>query len=125
MNYSTDAGLPDNQIFALCAARNGGIWMTNGHGFSFFDGQNFTNYAIDETNWFSNIYEDSCGLLWITTGYRGEGLYSFDGKQLRHYTHEDGLRQGRYIIVYEDHRGRLWCAGYSGLFCFDGHRFTN
>ncbi|MBC6992733.1 response regulator [Neolewinella lacunae] len=65
----------------------------------------------------SNIFEDSRGLLWLTTRF---GVNRFDGNQFRVYTKEEhGLHSNNIGHVMEDPDGLIWML--NGL---NGTRYT-
>src|SRR5688500_11773248 len=48
INYGTDQGLLQSQVFNLMQASDGHLWMTTMGGISRFDGKNFYNYTTRE-----------------------------------------------------------------------------
>ncbi|MCK5137197.1 MAG: SpoIIE family protein phosphatase [Bacteroidales bacterium] len=74
-NYSSEDGLADNGVRAICEDRLGNIWFGHtGGGISRFDGIRFE--ALKNSNEFLNsnvtaILEDSIGHLWFTTDGSG------------------------------------------------------
>ena len=66
------------------------------------------------------------GKLWTGTN---EGLYCYDlhGKELHHYTRDDGLPDNGVGSIEEDADGKLWIATNHGLSCLDPvkERFRN
>ncbi len=65
------------------------------------------------------VFRDSVGFLWIGTYV--DGLYRFDGKQLKRYGPDSGLIETSSVqAVLEDTQGKLWIAASGGgLSCFD------
>jgi ligand-binding sensor domain-containing protein len=64
-----------------------------------------------------SIAQDPYGFLWFGTN---NGLYRYDGYNLRHYGHEDGnpntLSDDTVLAVYRDRAGVLWVGtGFGGL----------
>ena len=133
--YTTDDGLADNGVMAICEDSKGNLWFGTPDGVSCFDGQRFTNYTTDDglaDNHVGAILEDSQGRLWFGTW--GTGVSCFDGQRFTNYNNRDGLA-GNYIsTIYEDQRGLLWfgtgpmltfyVGGISGVSSFDGQIFT-
>lgn len=66
------------------------------------------------------IFQDSKGIYWFAS----DGLMSYDGKVLTHFTTEDGLAGNRVIGFREDHLGNLYFDTLDGVSKFDGKKFT-
>ena len=83
-NYSLSEGLAQSQVYAICLAKNGTIWMgTRGGGLSAFDGIRFQNYTTRDglaDNYILSLAEDSLGRLWIGTN---NGLCTFNGRTFK------------------------------------------
>ncbi|MEZ4723310.1 MAG: hypothetical protein R2863_01465 [Candidatus Kapaibacterium sp.] len=56
---------------------------------------------------------------------KNEGVYLYDGKELKNYTKEEGLLSHGIMNIFEDSKGKIWCGGLLGLFRLDGNRFVN
>lgn len=61
--------------------------------------------------------EDKMGNLWF--GTTGEGIYVFDGKQLKQYTTSDGLKSNMVFCVFESSEGKIWIGTKDGLYTFN------
>ena len=48
VSYTTDDGLVDNCVWALCEDYQGRLWIGTLGGISCFDGEYFTNYTIED-----------------------------------------------------------------------------
>jgi signal transduction histidine kinase/ligand-binding sensor domain-containing protein/CheY-like chemotaxis protein len=75
------------------------------------------------------LAQDNYGFLWLGTD---DGLYRYDGYNLRHYSHEPGnpnsLTENMVMLIYKDRAGILWIGTPSGgLDRFDpaGDTFTH
>lgn len=58
------------------------------------------------------IFEDSKGILWLSTN---SGLFKFNGKSFVNFTMENGLTDNRVRGVTEDHNGAIWVGSYHGV----------
>ena len=73
---------------------------------------------MNETIWF--IYQDKKSNYWFSS--KEKGVFSYDGKELIHYTKEDGLVSNQIREIQEDSIGNLFfetsgsrCRGRSDL----------
>lgn len=119
-SWTTNNGLPDNSIRALCQARNGYIWLTTGDGMASFDGVHFRVFNKENTpglttNRFSfyALLEDRKGVLWAGTEFGGVVRYH-DGV-FTSYTTKDGLPDDVVLRIDEDDEGTVWIFTRGGL----------
>jgi len=68
----------------------------------------------------TTIFQDAGGNYW----FGGDGIYKFDGKQLTHYNHQDGLCGLSILGIQQDQFGLLYFDTTEGISKFDGTRFT-
>ncbi|HRH70823.1 MAG TPA: two-component regulator propeller domain-containing protein [Flavobacteriales bacterium] len=127
--YTTDDGLPMDDIMCGTLDRNGMLWFgTNGGGITRYDGRSFTNYSTADglpDNVILSLLSDSQGNLWIGTSTGG--LSKYDGRSFRTVELNDatGLAKGVRSIV-EDGTGNIWFGTRGrGLYKYDGSSFTN
>jgi ligand-binding sensor domain-containing protein len=71
-SWTADNGLPQNSIHAIHQARDGYLWLATSDGLVRFDGVRFTVFNKSNSpgigsNWFTCLYEDRQGDLWIGT----------------------------------------------------------
>lgn len=101
------------------------IWIgTHGEGLAVFDRKR--NTFTDHTNntsfpfqlnapaWINHLFKDSKHRLWISTY---SGLFTFDGKTLKHYEHTNdtlSISSNSVNMVTEDHSGVIWVVSESG-----------
>ena len=97
ITYTTEDGLPANDVRSICEDSQGRLWFgTSGGGVSCCDGENFTNYTTKDglvSNRISSVYEDSQGRIWFGHGAKitaalgiWSGVSRFDGEQFINYT---------------------------------------
>src|SRR6185503_6727737 len=96
--WTTDNGLPQNQVNNIYQTQDGYLWMTTFDGLVRYDGVRFKVFNSGNTPGIKNsrfglFFEDRDGNLWITTEESGITCYR-DG-QFTTYTTEDGLPHNR------------------------------
>jgi ligand-binding sensor domain-containing protein len=70
-----------------------------------------------------SIFQDKSGNYWY--GTNADGVYRYDGKQVKHYTQKDGLSNDQVLSIQEDKSGNVWFGtGVFGVSKFDGQTFT-
>ena len=123
-NYTTEHGLPQNQIQTIFQDSYGYIWFgTNGRGISKFDGLKFTNYSTKDglaNDDILVIFEDNRANLWIGTT---NGLSRLNLKNLNTINKvefiniyvKDGLVGNSIRAIIQDNNENIWCGTYSGL----------
>ncbi|HEX5150499.1 MAG TPA: two-component regulator propeller domain-containing protein [Parafilimonas sp.] len=135
-----DAQQTEKNYFPLrhfsCAAEDdyGNIWMGyDKGGLTIFDNASqkfvqpaFAAFRLLNNTVISNILNDRCGNLWITTS-KGLYCYSLKTKQLKQYNRTDGLISNIVMGIAMDKNGVLWMGTSSGLSRFDTttKQFTN
>ena len=118
---SNTASFRDNDIRALCAAKDGSLWIGGGIG-TLFHYVNGSFRVFDKEAGLPNaivrsIYEDRRATLWVGTDV---GLFRLDGNLLvRLHGETDSVLLPGHAIA-EDHEGRLWVGSSTGLFFRDG-----
>lgn len=74
------------------------------------------------SDYIRRIYQDTKGNLWL--GTTRDGVYKYDGKDLKNYSTQDGLAGHCVKAIVPDNAGNLWIATEGGLSRFDGLCFT-
>ncbi len=69
-----------------------------------------------------DIYQDQKGNYWF--GSNGNGVFIYDGKNLKRYTEEHGLVDNTIRGIQEDHLGNIFIETPDGISKFDGTSFT-
>lgn len=119
-SFSSQDGLPDNDIYTLFEDSKGKIWIGTGNGLSCFDRGNFTHYPAKNSTMTDKacnfILEDRQGCLWIGNS---RGLACFDGKTFKTYTSRRlGLEDRSWLAGTADNSGRLWFGSTEGVTTF-------
>jgi ligand-binding sensor domain-containing protein/serine phosphatase RsbU (regulator of sigma subunit) len=111
VNYTEKEGLPCNIIRPMIEGKDGKLWMgTMGAGVCWFDGKKFGVLKDSGTKINEKVYtiiQSHDGTIWFGAD---NGLYSYDGKHVKHYTEKDGFPEVPVMSVYEDKRGDIWSA---------------
>ncbi|MBP6389248.1 MAG: hypothetical protein KA175_06915 [Flavobacteriales bacterium] len=126
--YTTDEGLPMDDIMCAYLAADGTLWFgTNGGGVTRYDGYSFTDITMAHglpDNTILSIGGDSKGNVWIGTSTGG--LCRYDGRRFTTYTigESTGLSKG-ITCMREDKDGTLWFGSRGhGVFRYTEDRFT-
>lgn len=118
--WTTENGLPDNSIRALCQTRDGYLWLSTSNGLASFDGVRFRVYSTANTpalttNQFAlfALLEDRQGALWAGTE-RG-GVLRYRNGVFSTFNTANGLPDNRILRIDEDDQGTIWIFTQSGL----------
>ncbi len=124
--YTTEDGLPGNDIWAIHQDRGGDLWFGTRHsGLCRLKNGTFTAYSVKDglaCNEILAVFAGRGGNTWVCT--KGSGLCRFSGGTFTTYTGKDGLTGNILYCVYEDRKGRLWVGGDKGLNLLEGDRFS-
>jgi len=116
-NWTTDHGLPSNEIQSMIQTRDGYLWVATRRGLARFDGVKFTVYIQANTpQMVSNdcraLLEDSDGNLWIGTM---DGLLMKNISGFTRFGTDDGLFEREVTALYESRNGGVWAGSYGGV----------
>jgi ligand-binding sensor domain-containing protein/serine phosphatase RsbU (regulator of sigma subunit) len=118
-HWTTDHGLPANNIRRILQTQDGYLWMVGFGGLVNFDGVRFgvfnrKNTELFKTNSVFNLSEGSDGTLWI--GSEGSGLLSYKNGIFKRI----GLEHIFITALYAETPRRLWVSGRNaGVYQFD------
>lgn len=133
-NFTTQDGLPDNEVRAIIETRSGPVLFGTKRGICSYDGRSVTAYTghplLQEPN-VTSLLEDRSGTLWV--GTLDSGVYRLEGRQLRNFLnsgdgpYNDGRRSQLIIDMLQDKAGNIWFCSWNrgGVWRYDGERFTN
>ena len=115
--YSTENGLPQSAVMALCQVHEGFIWLGTYEGLARFDGKEFRLYdklsvPAMQNNSIKCFREDHLKRLWIGTP---NGLLMHSEGNFRLVTTRNGLSGDFILSVFQDSRRRLWVGTTNGL----------
>lgn len=115
--YTTQDGLPTNDIRVLMESATGDLWMGGYGGLARFHQGRFTrwteNNELPSKNVWS-LYEDPQGVLWIGT-YDG-GLARYKDGKLTLYNVKNGLYSDGVYQILEDDHGYFWISCSRGIY---------
>jgi len=121
--YTSQNGLPENDITRLFEDTRGDIWIgafapvrevltrwerATGTFHHYSEANGLRPYSAP-----SSFCEDAAGNIWIS--FRGGGLVRYAAGRFTFFTEADGLPPGNVGNLYLDHAGRLWGPAYRGL----------
>ncbi len=112
--YTTEDGLPENEISALAADRDGNLWIGTVHGrlSRFRDDKFAESISLGDSDVWS-IYEDREGNLWA--GVFSRGLYRLKDGNFKTFAQTEGLLADGTWGVYEDRSGGIWVTTDIGM----------
>lgn len=131
VNYTEKEGLPNNIIRPMIEDNKGNLWLgTMGSGVCKFDarlpdghGKKFSILKDSTTKINEKIYtiiQSKSGTIWFGAD---NGLYSYDGKKVKHYTDKDGFPEVPIMSVFEDSKGVIWVSVWErGVYCFESNQ---
>jgi len=110
--WSTDDGLPSNNLLQVLQDKKGYIWISSFNGLIRFDGNTFDVYNSEllpelKSNGFSTLSEDLAGNLYF--GTLTSGLLKFDGSSFSLSKIEKDF-SGSITGSITDRKGKLWVA---------------
>ena len=125
---ATGDALPHPQGYNLLAEADR-LWIGTRRGLAMIDHAGPDAGRVRQPEWadalagrqVNGLVRDAQGHLWIATG---DGLFEHDGRSLRQWTAEDGLDDARVRFVLPDGPLGLLVGSQTGVFAFDGARFT-
>lgn len=125
--FTTNTGLPDNQIRSIQEDKNGKIWFETAKGVSMYDKGTFTNYST-KTNEAKYEWHKTNGDLWFCAGEE-DGIIRFDGKNMNYLIFpkpkNDNLDNSYGVTdISIEQDDNVWIATYAALFNYDGNRVT-
>jgi len=129
--YTTQDGLPANQVTAIAQAADGTMWFActparsagtsrKTAGLSHYDGQSFINYSptdglVDST--ITALHVDASGALWLTTPL---GVQRFAPRSIHTFDGSDGLDAGAVMDIAATADGSVWFLADKKLSRYNG-----
>ncbi len=117
IEYTNKEGLPTTNIANIVQTKDGYIWISGIEGTYRFNGYEFEEVGKEyDLPKMQNMYYDSLkNILWFASPQK---IISFDGKEFKSYSSEDGYRinglPGQVIsFINADSKGRIWIGSYS------------
>jgi diguanylate cyclase (GGDEF)-like protein len=121
---SNTEALPDGYVNALLEDRLGRLWIGSWEGLAIYRRGRFERFSelsgIAQSVF--SLHESRDGVLWFGTS---RGLIRYDGRSLKTFGAESGLRRLHVRAIAEERDGTLWVGtDGGGLARLDGQRFT-
>lgn len=120
-HFTTDQGLPTNNIIAFTQDRQGFMWVGTIKGVSRFDGKRFRTYMFEPDGvnheFISCLLTDQAGTVWEGNP-RGLLKYNSTLDRFEH-VYWNGALMGHIFALREDKAGGLWIGGDKGLYYRD------
>lgn len=124
INYSTESGLAQSQVFSITQDKNGYLWLGTFAGLTRYDGRKFQNYSIKNgliDNQIFSLHPDRKTGLWI--GSMG-GINYFNGERFAAFPFKPEMAENQVNAIGQEPGGRLWLAtDGAGVCSFDGKDF--
>ena len=117
VRYTTQDGLSDDKINALCAGSGGSIWIGTEAGLTQGRKGRFTPVAAGSPLAHAvvlSLYQDPAGTLWI--GTRGAGLVRLRGEKFERFGRAQGFLSDSIYSILEDDHHNLWLNSSRGIF---------
>lgn len=129
--FTTNEGLPNNQIRSIQEDKNGIIWIGTANGVCSYNGEIFINYPT-EINSPKLDWNTTTGNLWFYAGEE-DGINRFDGINMNYLIFPKPENENPYnsyglTDISKGKDNEIWIATYTALFNFDGKtikRFDN
>jgi ligand-binding sensor domain-containing protein/signal transduction histidine kinase len=108
--WSSDEGLPSNNLIGLKQSNEGYLWITSYNGLIRFDGNTFDVFNSDgipelHSNGFSVLSTDSAGIMYF--GTLTSGLLQYDGKNFV-LDHIENNFSASITTIHVDKANRVW-----------------
>ncbi len=115
-HYSTERGLPSNQIIDCIEDSRGDLWFGTRNGGMFkVPAERFMIYSEENGlayNVVYGIYKDRRGALWF--GHEGFGVTRVKGNEYTNFTTESGLSSDMVPTITGDSQGNVWIGSLIG-----------
>ena len=115
--YTTNQGLPSNNIYKCVQDINGFIWIATENGLSRFDGQKFTNFSTKDglpDNEIIDLIADGYGNVWIIPFSGRVCLYDHKQNTILTAERDSMLRQ---ITFSSEIRGNIFSSTSVAFYC--------
>ena len=110
--FSTDEGLPSNEVYKVIEDRQGHLWMGTDRGLVRYDGYSFDVFTTEDgltDNVIFWIYEDYKGRLWFACLNRSLCYYE-NGQFYEHAGSKALMESPTHLVlsIYVDHEDKIW-----------------
>jgi diguanylate cyclase (GGDEF)-like protein len=120
--WTTDHGLPQNTVNAICQTRDDFLWLGTKAGLTRFDGARFDVFDAGNTpelpdSWITSLLEDQKGRLWIGSWL---GLTVYEGGRFHRFREMERFSP-TVLSIHESRSGQIYFGTARGLVRYDGH----
>ena len=121
--FTTEEGLPNNQVRSIQEDESGQVWFGTAYGVCTYEGDKLVERTSE--SYVPNLgLKNLDGSLWFNAGHNS-GIYQFDGKGLKYLAlpiPKDTGTNNSYAVtdVSQGKDDRVWIATYGALFSYDG-----
>jgi diguanylate cyclase (GGDEF)-like protein len=120
--WTTDHGLPQNTVNAICQTKNDFLWLGTKAGLTRFDGARFDVFDAGNTpelpdSWITSLLEDQKGRLWIGSWL---GLTVYENGRFHRFREIERF-SSTVLSLHESRSGELYFGTARGLVRYDGH----
>ncbi len=115
--FTTENGLPGNNVKIILKSRNGGYWIGTYSGIALMNDEKITAYTEKDGlagNQVRALFEDADGTLWI--GTYDSGLSRFKDGKFTNYNKENGLFSNGVFEILPDDAGNFWMSSNQGIY---------
>ena len=113
---TTYEGLLHNNVNSIYCDKRNRIWFcSNGAPPYYLEKNEFNALKNIPTISVSSVVEDINGLIWIST--EGDGVFSYDGENIRNFRVEDGLMSNFCYSIVCNNINEIWLTHKNGLTC--------
>jgi ligand-binding sensor domain-containing protein/signal transduction histidine kinase len=117
-SWSSEEGLPDNEVISVIQTRDGYLWLGTLHGLVRFDGIHFTIFNVNNTPELPGsrivfLFEDSRTNLWV--GTETAGLCVIKNGMVKSFAAETAGSGRKVTNAEEDSSGDIWFQTAEGL----------
>ena len=102
-----------NLINDFILDREGKGWLATASGVFRWDGEHFTAFSILAPYPILTLFQDQEGVMWF--GSTGQGAFRWDGRELQHFTTQQGLVSDQVYVIHQTPDGALWFGTQAGL----------
>ncbi|HNB72950.1 MAG TPA: two-component regulator propeller domain-containing protein, partial [Acidobacteriota bacterium] len=123
--FSTEAGLPDPSIRAMCELQDHSVWIATEKGLCRFANGCFSPVSSQPgllSSFIWAVYQDRDQNIWV--GTNGGGVSRAVNGVFSSYTETHGLSQNFVRCFFEDREGNLWIGTNNGLNRLQNGKFT-
>jgi len=122
--FTTNSGLPNNDIFTLAEDKEGRIWYATRKGVGYFKDNKFKNFTKKDglvSNYITQVFVDNKGRVWIGTD---RGIHLFKKGRIINYTRKILFFNKSITAITQDKKGYIWIGTPTGLIRWNPEKNT-